>query len=80
MRNLHLHGKLWFCINLWKLNARTIKDAYSLPRIDETLDCLNGAEWLSSLDLKLGYWQVEMEEDSKTLTVFTVRPLDFYEC
>ena len=35
-------GKLHFCINLQKLNARTIKDAYSLPRIDETLDCLNG--------------------------------------
>ena len=47
-------GKLWFCIDLWKLNARTIKDTYSLPRIDETLDCLNGAEWFSSLDLKSG--------------------------
>ena len=54
-------GKLQFCIDLWKLNARTIKDTYSLPRIDETLDCLNGAEWFSSLDLKSGYWQVEME-------------------
>ena len=51
-------GKLWFSIDLCKLIARTIKDAYSLPRIDETLDCLNGAEWFSSLDLKLGYWQV----------------------
>ena len=73
-------GKLWFCIDLQKLNARTIKDAYSLPRIDETLDCLNGVEWFSSLDLKLGYWQVEMEEDSKALTAFTVGPLGFYEC
>ena len=36
--------KLPFCIDLSKLNARTIKDAYSLPHIDETLDCLNGAE------------------------------------
>ena len=35
-------GKLRFCIDLQKLNARTIKDTYSLPRIDETLDCLNG--------------------------------------
>ena len=73
-------GKLLFCIDLQKLNAQTIKDAYSLPRIDETLDCLNGAEWFSSLDLKSGYWQVEMEEDSKTFTAFTVGPLGFYEC
>ena len=36
--------KLQFCIDLQKLNARKIKDAYSFPRIDETLDCLNGAE------------------------------------
>ena len=48
------YGKLQFCIDLWKLNARTIKDTYSLPRMDETLDCLNGAEWFCSLDLKLG--------------------------
>ena len=26
-------GKLWFCIDLWKLNAWTIKDTYSLPNI-----------------------------------------------
>ena len=69
-----------FVIDLQKLNARTIKDAYSLPKIDETLDCLNGVEWFSSLDLKSGYWQVEKEEDSKVLTAFTVEPLGFYEC
>ena len=57
-----------------------IKDAHSHPLIEETLDCLNGAEWFTSLDLKSGYWQVEMEEDSKALTAFTVRPLGFYEC
>ena len=62
------------------MNARTIKDAYSLPKIDETLDCLSGAEWFSSPDLKSGYWQVEMEEDSKAFTAFTVAPLGFYKC
>ena len=72
-------GNYDFVIDLRKLNARTIKDTYSLPRIDETLDCLNGAEWFSSLDLKSGYWQVEMEEDSKAFTAFTFRPLGFYK-
>ena len=57
-------GSLRFCIDLRKLNSRTIKDAYSLPRIEESLDCLNGAIIFMSLDLKAGYWQVEMEENS----------------
>ena len=73
-------GSLRFCIDLRKLNAHTIQDAYSLPCINETLDCLGGAMIFTSLDLKSGYWQVEMEEESKPLTAFTVGPLGFYEC
>ena len=41
---------------------------------------MNGAQWFTSLDLKAGYWQVEMDEDSKPLTTSTVGPLGFYEC
>ena len=44
------------------------------------LDCLNGAVWFTPLDLKPGYWQVEMEENCKALTAFTIGPLGFYEC
>ena len=73
-------GSLRFCIDLRHLNNRTIKDAYSLQRIEETLDCLNEAKIFTSLDLKSGYWQVEMEEESKPLTAFTVGPLGFFEC
>ena len=71
---------LHFCIDLRRLNTQTIKDAYSLPHIDETLDCLGGAIIFTSLDLKSGYWQVEMDEESKALTTFTVGPLGFYKC
>ena len=74
------NGGLRFCIDLRKLNEWTIKDAYSLPSIDETLDSLQGSKWFSSLDLKSGYWQVEMDEESKPLTAFTVGLLGFYEC
>ena len=73
-------GSLCFCIDLRRLNTQTIKDAYSLPHIDETLECLGGAIIFTSLDLKNGYWQVEMDEKSKALTTFTFGPLGFYEC
>ena len=49
-------GSLRFCTDLRKLNNQTIKDAYSLPHVDETLDSLQGSQWFSSLNLKLGYW------------------------
>ena len=49
-------GELRFCIDLRKLNNRTIKDAYALPRIEESLDSLNGACTFTTLDLKSGYW------------------------
>ena len=45
-----------------------------------TLDSLQGSQWFSSLNLKSGYWQVEMDEESKPLTAFTVGLLGFYEC
>ena len=73
-------GSLRFCIDLRKLNNQTIKDAYSLPHIDETLDSLQGSQWFFSHELKLGYSQVKLDEKSKPLTAFTVGPLGFYEC
>ena len=69
-----------FSVDLRKLNNQTIKDAYLLPCIDETLDSLQGLQWFSSLDVKLVYWQVKMDKESKLLTAFTVGPLGFYEC
>ena len=73
-------GSLRFCIDLRKLNAQTVKDAYSLPCIEDALDSLNGACIFTSLDLKSGYWQVELDDQSIPLTAFTVGPVGFYEC
>ena len=70
-------GSLQFCIDLRKLYNQIIKDAQSLPRIEDSLDCLDGATIFTSLDLQSGYWQVEMTEASKPLTAFTVGPLGF---
>ena len=64
-------GKLRFCIHLGKLNNRTLKDSYSLPRIEHFLDQLLGSTIFTTLDLKAGYWQVEMVEECKPYTAFT---------
>ena len=63
-----------------KLNNQTIKDAQCLPRIEDSLDSLDGATIFTSLDLQSGYWLVELTEASQTLTAFTVGPLGFFEC
>ena len=73
-------GSLRFCIDLRKLNNKTIKDAYSLPRSTEVMDSLIGSKYFSKLDLRSGYWQVEIKEEDKHKTAFTVGPLGFYEC
>ena len=62
-----------------RLNNRTVKDAYSLPKIESILDSLIGAKILST-HLKAGYWQVEMAEECKAYTAFTCGLLGFYEC
>ena len=73
-------GGLRFCIELCKLNNRTVKDGYSLPWIEDTLDCFHGVVWFSTLDPKSSCWQVKLEEEAKPLTAFTMGPLGFWEC
>ena len=62
------------------MNARTKKDSYPLPRIQETLESLVGACHFSCLDLKSRFWQIKMDEALKQYTAFTVGNLGFYEC
>ena len=73
-------GGLHFCIDFWCLNAYMIKDSYSLPRIQETLESLVGTGHFSCLDLKSRFWQIKMEESSKQYTAFTVSNLGFFKC
>ena len=66
-------GSTRFCIDYRRVNEITIKDAYPLPRIEDTFDALTGARWFSTLDLASGYWQVELEDEAKEKSAFAVR-------
>ena len=73
-------GSLRFCLDFRMLNSRTRKDAYMLPRFDDIVDTLVGSKFFSKLDLRSGYWQVEIEEEDKHKTAFSVGNLGFFEC
>ena len=57
-------GSWRFCIDYRTLNKATTKDVYPLPRIDYTVDALNGARFLSAFDMLAGYWQVKMDPNT----------------
>lgn len=59
------NGSVRMCIDYRTLNARTVPDQYTTPRIDDALDCLSGSRWFSVLDLRSGYYQIAMSEEDK---------------
>ena len=59
------------CVDYRKLNSITRKDAYPLPRFDDTLDTLHGSMWFTTLDLASGYWQVEVEKPDQHRTALS---------
>lgn len=72
-------GKHRFCIDFRKVNEVTIPDAYPLPFIQGILDKLRGARFLTTLDLRQGYWQVPLSPESKPITAFTVPGLGLFQ-
>ena len=61
-----------------RLNAKTVRDAFPLPRIEESLEALRGATYFTSLDLAHGYHQVVMDQSSVDKTAFRV-PFGLFE-
>ncbi|KAL0161724.1 hypothetical protein M9458_045449, partial [Cirrhinus mrigala] len=71
-------GSIRLCVDYRKLNLKTKRDAFPLPRVDESFDVLRGAQFFSSIDLASGYHQVAVAEKDRQKTAFTT-PFGLYE-
>ena len=76
-----------FCIDFRLVNARTIKDSFPLPRINETIEALAGSVFFMTIDLLSGFWQVPLAEEANEKTTlrannklyqYNVIPFGFY--
>jgi len=63
-------GSIRFCSDFRRLNSVTIPDAYPMPRIDDLIDKVGRAKYLTKIDLSRGYWQVPMDDSSVPISAF----------
>ncbi len=63
-------GDVRVCIDMRKANEAIVRERHPIPTIEEILYDLNGATVFSKLDLKWGFHQIELEEQSRDITTF----------
>ncbi|GJU42968.1 putative reverse transcriptase domain-containing protein [Tanacetum coccineum] len=66
-------GSFRMCIDYRKLNKLTVKNRYSLPRIDDLFDQLQGSSVYSKIDPRSGYHQLRIKEEDIPITAFRTR-------
>ena len=64
-------GSLRLRIDYCKLNNKTISGIQPIPKVQDMLDCLEGQQWFSTLDMGKAYHQGYIHPDSKKYTAFT---------
>lgn len=56
--------------NLIPLNDITRKDSFELPEMSKIVEAISGSKFITVLDLKEGYYQIEIDEKDKHKTAF----------
>ena len=72
------NNELRLCVDYRNLNKKTVRDAYPIPRIDDSLEALKGAKIFSCFDLKSAYNQIKVNKSDQHKTAFS-SPSGLYE-
>ena len=62
---------LRMCVDYRRLNTVSEMDAYPMPRIDDLIERVGEAKFITTLDLSRGYWQVPVRKEDQPKTAFT---------
>jgi len=71
-------GTLRLCTDFRKVNAVTVADPFPLPRVDDLIDRIGKAKFLTKLDMTRGYWQVPLDDPSVPISAF-VTPFGHFQ-
>lgn len=71
-------GSFRLCTDYRKVNAVTVADAFPLPRIDDLIDEVGKARFVSTIDLQKGYYQIGMTDRAKVISAF-ITPFGLYQ-
>lgn len=66
-----MDGSFRLCIDYRRLNTNTVKDPYQMPRIDDIIDDIGMFHIFTTIDLKSGFWQIPMDDESISKTAFS---------
>jgi len=73
-------GTLQLCTDFRKVNNCTVPDPFPLPRIEDLIDRVGKAKFLTKLDMTHGYWQVPLDDPSVPISAFVTPFAHFQWC
>lgn len=75
---MNLIGNTHFCTDFWKVNSATVPDSFPLPFIEDCIDSIGPAMFITKFDLRKGYWQVQLTARASDISEF-VTPAHFLQ-
>ena len=71
-------GSIRLCVDYRQLNQITIFDPQPMPKLDDIINKLVKARFMSKIDLTKGFWQIPLSESSREKSAF-VTPFGHYQ-